>query len=163
MVNNDDKTNNNEEERRISLYYQNCRGICSKQRKFFPALNASDYDIVVFVETWLTDKHSTNEFFPSNFDTYRCDRANGKKGGGVSISVRKGLCGHECVLLSNNLNLEYICLKLTNRKNSVFVYALYVPPMTTDEASKRSIYFGHLDNIERIERKDDDILVIVRD
>lgn len=147
----------------ISLYYQNCRGICSKQSNVFPALLATEYDLIVFVETWLTDKHGTGEYFPDIFDTIRCDRPIRKRGGGVSISIRKGICVYEIVELENNGNLEYVCLKMRNGRNSIYLYALYVAPIANDIEYRREVYNEHVRNIECIQRNEHDLLVMVGD
>lgn len=126
----------------ISLYYQNCRGICSKQNRIFPALLATEYDIIVFVETWLTVNHGTNEYFPEIFDTIRCDRPIRKRGGGVSISVRKNICDYEVIDLSGDSNLEHLCLKLRNGRNYIYLYSLYVAPIANDMEFRWEIYNG---------------------
>lgn len=149
--------------RKFLLYYQNCRGICTKQNIVFPALLSSEYDIVVFTETWLTSNHGTTAFFPDKFDTYRCDRKTGKKGGGVSVSIRRTLSDHEPVYFVNDEDLEYVCVKLKNGPFFVFVYALYIPPVANNDCLRRNIYERHIGNIENLSRNDGDIFLLVGD
>lgn len=150
-------------EKKFLLYYQNCRGICTKQNIVYPALLSSDYDIVVFTETWLTCNHSTNEFFPDKFDTYRCDRKAGKKGGGVSISLNRELSEYEQVIFEKDEGLEYVCVKIKNGPFFTFIYALYVPPITANDFLGCNIYERHIGNLESINRNDGDIFVLVGD
>lgn len=52
---------------RLSLFYQNVRGLRSKSKEFFLATSAANFDIIALTETWLTDGHNSSEYFPSNY------------------------------------------------------------------------------------------------
>lgn len=97
---------------RLSLYYQNVRGLRTKSKEFFLATTSSNYDIIVLTETWLTENHGTAEYFPSNYCVYRADRSalcsSKASGGGVLIAVssdlkRKGLISVTLILNTHAL------------------------------------------------------------
>lgn len=115
------------------------------------------------METWLTDKHLSTEYFPNDFEIYRCDRSGNKKGGGIVILIRKSLCKSERIVIDCDIDIEYICLKLYNRNSFVYVYALYVPPMNTDEQTKRIIYEKHVEMLDRIDKNDNDSILVIGD
>lgn len=75
----------------LAIYYQNCRGLCSKSSTFY--LNACElhYDIVLITETWLNDSFNSSEYFPPSYNVIRCDRkftmVDRSTGGGVLIAL----------------------------------------------------------------------------
>lgn len=75
----------------ISIYYQNVRGLRSKQKQFFANSSTLDYTIVVLTETWLNSTFFSVEYFNNSFVVYRTDRESTgsilQLGGGTLIAV----------------------------------------------------------------------------
>lgn len=79
----------------ISIYYQNVRGLRSKQKQFFANSSAFGYTIVVLTETWLNSTFFSEEYFNNTFVVYRTDRESTgsalQLGGGTLIAVSGSL------------------------------------------------------------------------
>lgn len=70
---------------KISIYYQNCRGLRTKLHTLFYNILVNCYDIIILSETWLIPSISDSEVVDSRYQLYRCDRdrvATGKDDGG---------------------------------------------------------------------------------
>jgi hypothetical protein len=76
-------------------YYQNVRGLRTKQLEFYDAC-ASNFDTICLIETWLNDLCYDHNLFPNKYTVYRSDRPyiNKAHGGGVSTAIlaRLGSC-----------------------------------------------------------------------
>lgn len=73
------------------LYYQNTRGLGSKADIFFNNVITTNYDIICITETWLNSSHSSSDYFPTNYNVYRNDRASRTRGGGCLIAIKDNL------------------------------------------------------------------------
>lgn len=102
---------------KITLYYQNCRGLRTKLNTLLMNALADSYDIIILSETWLIPTILDCEILDSRYSIFRCDRnraATGKRdGGGVLVAVRRGhLQVERCFLLStpddNSASIEYV-------------------------------------------------------
>ena len=79
---------------KLSIYFQNVRGLRSKTSIFYLNLLASSYDIVCLNETFLNDSIMDGELFTDDYVVYRKDRnlrlfPNKVDGGGVLVAVHK--------------------------------------------------------------------------
>lgn len=76
----------------LPIYYNNVRCITNK-RNIGMRIGQSMYKILCFTETWLSNKQCSNDYFPSGFEVYRCDRALSsqqfatRRAGGVAVIV----------------------------------------------------------------------------
>ncbi|XP_017478949.1 PREDICTED: uncharacterized protein LOC108368584 [Rhagoletis zephyria] len=108
-----------------------------------------NYDIFVFVETWLNENFFDGEFFNSNlFNVFRKDRDAEKtgclRGGGVLIAIKRQLQA-SLVTLSNGdslLDQLCVCVNGSTPQDSLYLLASYVPPGSSFE-----LYKAHADNI----------------
>lgn len=83
---------NNSKLQELNVYYQNCRGLRTKQAEFVNNLIGSDYDVVCLTETWLSDDFYSSNYFTNDYYVYRKDRLytpDVTRGGGVLIAVKK--------------------------------------------------------------------------
>jgi hypothetical protein len=90
-----DNYNDNEGGSWLSSYYQNVRGLRTKQLEF---------DIIAFVslKTWLNDSYYSHNLFPEGHTVYRSDRVSYKtRGGGgalIAFLASLGSCRHRYYL-----------------------------------------------------------------
>lgn len=114
----------------MSLYYQNVRGLRSKTQKFLLASHASDFDVIVLTETWLSSTFLNNELFSTDFVVYRKDRYSdplATVGGGIIIAVRSVF--HSCIFpIPNTDSVDIICVKVRFGNKFLFIINMYIPP-----------------------------------
>lgn len=81
---------------RVTVYYQNVRGLRTKSNIFSAGVNSDNYDIYCLTETWLQANIPSSEYFGSNFSVYRHDRhvvTSGKRfEGGVMTGCKQRFC-----------------------------------------------------------------------
>lgn len=146
------------------IFYQNCRGFGSKEKIIHPSMLACDYNIVILTETWLKSKHNTSAYFPDKFSVYRRDRESTrdnsyeiKNGGGLILAIRKYFSSEQ-IILCDDKDIEYICVKVDLGNRLLFIYTLYIPPKSSIE-----IYKKHVDLVRNIQYKTNDILLMIGD
>lgn len=136
---------------KLSIVYQNVRGLRTKTKDFFLATSSSDYNVVAISETWLTSSFLDNELFSSDFCVYRSDRnplsSRGKRGGGVMLGI-KNCPFYTCeqiIIPDLDIDVDLVCAKLslTNGKK-VFICCVYIPSNSTD-----LVYNMYFKNIEK--------------
>lgn len=114
----------------LHIYYQNVRGLRTKLNTLRLALTETDFDVLVFTETWLDDSIPSSLFTCTNFIIYRCDRnpcnSTHTRGGGVLIACAASL--NSTVIRHNYASLEllWVCIKLDCC--SLFIGVIYIPP-----------------------------------
>ena len=84
-------------------------------------------EIIILCETWLTNLVTDEEILIPSFQSYRCDRADGRKGGGVCIYVQNSVSCNQI----NTRHEKPACIEcLWNYLPSynLNVLSLYVPP-----------------------------------
>lgn len=132
---------------KISIYYQNCRGLRTKLNTLYNNILADSHDIIILSETWLVPDIDDAEFIDSRYIVYRCDRnrvLSGKSdGGGVLIAVRRGLNATRCELMTTLCqddcyhtmphNIDYVLLKFYSKTVNMYhtVCGIYIPPNQT--------------------------------
>jgi len=149
-----DGTNNLTE---ITAYYQNSRGLCTKQKEFFSSAASYDYDLVILTETWLKDWIFDAEYFTNSYSVYRKDR-DLRRGGGVLIATKNDKLSSEELVLAGTEKLEYVCVKASTKLHNIYVYCAYIPPNSPSD-----LYKSHLAAIHSIATDPDDVLLIVGD
>lgn len=79
----------------MNIYFQNVRGLRTKTHTCYLNILAGNYDIIIFVESWLCDGILSSELCDDRYDTFRFDRdllaTNKSTGGGVMICTRREL------------------------------------------------------------------------
>ncbi|XP_022827582.1 neuropeptide F receptor-like [Spodoptera litura] len=83
----------NDTAKKLSIYYQNIRGLRTKTDDFYRQLCVNLYDVVILTETWLVNGISDSELFCDRYIVWRRDRdyhrTGQTRGGGVLIAVNK--------------------------------------------------------------------------
>lgn len=122
--------NNGTKPDKLSMYYQNTRGLNSKIQSFYLAVTSSNYDVVILTETWLKSSISDTELFGDDFVVYRCDRniRNSTKphGGGVLIAINKNIPSQRLVITDSD-QLEIIFIKCNIGSTKIFIVCIYIP------------------------------------
>lgn len=87
-------------------------------------VESQSYDVVIFTETWLSDKITNPEILISNFQSpFRCDSQN-RIEGGIAIYVKKGLQVLQRPVLTIN-GLEVLCVELHFNNRKCLVGGIY--------------------------------------
>lgn len=133
----------------LKIYCQNMGGIRSKSGVISTTSGHLDYDIFIFVETWLNHNFYDDEYFDSNlYDVFRKDRdierTGCSLGGGVLIAVRRNLQAYLVTLKNEDLILDQLCVCVQGSSGfgSLYLLASYIPPR-----SNFDLYKAHTDNI----------------
>jgi exonuclease III len=54
----------------LGIYYQNVKGLRTKQLEVYDNVYAANFDIICLSETWLNDQCYDHNLFPSNYTVY---------------------------------------------------------------------------------------------
>jgi exonuclease III len=57
----------------LGIFYQNVRGLRTKQTELYDNVCASNFDVICLSETWLNDLCYDHNLFPSKYSVYRSD------------------------------------------------------------------------------------------
>ncbi|XP_061379603.1 uncharacterized protein LOC133319395 [Danaus plexippus] len=125
----------------------NVRGLKTKTKDVYLATLKSDFDVLVFTETWLNSGISDNELFDARYNIFRRDRescdSKKKEGGGVLIAVLKKYKSYR--VNSWETNCEDIWVNLVLESETISLCAVYIPsPLQYDILERFTI------NVERI-------------
>lgn len=120
---------------KLSIYYQNVRGLRTKCLTLYNNILSSEYDVLCFTETWLQDDILDTEICDSRYSVFRCDRdlisTNRSTGGGVMVCVRRDLCASLRLEWSCDL-IESVCVCVPGRRlgsnSHLNIILLYLPP-----------------------------------
>lgn len=129
---------------KLTLYYQNCRGLRTKLNTLYNNIMAECYDLIILSETWLVPEIADGEFIDSRYIVHRYDKnraLSGKSdGGGILVAVRRGLSAtrseltttlcHDGCYYSMPHNIDYVILKFysktSNKYQTVVVYTFHL-------------------------------------
>ena len=113
----------------------NCQSIRGngKQGLLQNLISSSKADIIIGTESWLDSSVRSSEVFPLNFKSYRKDRADGTRGGGVFILVSDiyDSCEPEGFHVENECELVWVKIKVKGASD-LYVASFYKPPSVTD-------------------------------
>ena len=132
------------------MYFQNVRGLRTKLNTLINSLltSAVSYDVIIFVETWLTSAISSNELGLRNYAIYRCDRSQSTstctRGGGVLIAVKDSMPSCSVTVGFSEVEQLFVRAQLHKDKH-VVLGAVYIPP-----ASLPSLYASHADTVSEV-------------
>lgn len=116
---------------------------------------ASNHDIYILTETWLSKEDPTARCFPPEFVVQRQDREqtkiNASKGGGTLIAIHEKF-NNERILLNDPTGLmEYVATETIINNKRLVIYNAYIRPISSDkfyENKRQEIYDSHLNNIK---------------
>ncbi|CAK1584172.1 unnamed protein product [Parnassius mnemosyne] len=114
----------------INVYYQNVRGLRTKLSTFYLNILESPYDLFAITESSLHRSIHDGELIPPGFQIVRCDRADGRKHGGVFLASSSSL-ELRCVPVGNvdTALFEIVCATVHRDKKLMFLCCVvYIPP-----------------------------------
>ena len=103
---------------------------------------SSNYDILVFTETWLNINVNSAEIGLDDYNIFRDDRnpAYASRGGGVLIAVHKKFKCYVCKHLDyENTSVDHIYVNIKSGGISTIIGAIYIPPL-----ADISVYQDHI-------------------
>ena len=114
----------------LSIIHCNIRSLNANGEEFISFLHTLklNFDVICFSETWCKDEDLLNSFFP-NYKGFHSYRPENKRGGGVSIYVRKRF--HTKLLNQINENneiIECLFLQLSVNRKLTQIGCVYRPP-----------------------------------
>jgi Reverse transcriptase (RNA-dependent DNA polymerase) len=123
---------------KISIFYQNTRGLRTKTTEVFNSVAQSEFKIFAFTETWLDASVGSSELFSSNFNVFRSDRnfavSDTTRGGGVLIAAHQEYACTQIDLQELSLNnfkyIDILILKIKLHATYLYLINLYIPPKT---------------------------------
>ena len=104
----------------------NCRSIRNKIADFQSLVESNNPDIILGIESWLTDDVFTGEVFQNNYTVFRRDRQ-GRIGGGVFIAVSDRFSCSRYLNFETNCEVVWCSVSL-NYGRKVYVCSFYRPP-----------------------------------
>jgi hypothetical protein len=70
---------------RLDVFYQNVRGLRTKQLEFYDSVASTDYNAVGLTETWLNDSFQDHQLFPTFYPVFRTVRNSFNMRGGYGV------------------------------------------------------------------------------
>lgn len=120
---------------KFTVYYQNVRGLRSKTTDLYLEVLNNTYDIIVLVETWLTDSIYDSEIIDDRYQVFRRDRASAPlvkkhKGGGVLIAVSNKYQAARKKEWESEVEDLWVTIKLDTDTgpNEINLCAVYIAP-----------------------------------
>ena len=110
------------------------------------AARVSEFSIIAFTETWLSESFSSSELFSGDYSVFRCDRdyerLNCQRGGGTLIAVESGIAAKQ---LKGSVNYHYedLWVSLRFKNDTVILGTVYFPPNSHIE-----LYQDFVDTLE---------------
>lgn len=101
----------------------NAQSIRKKRFEFFKFLDKNSLDIILVSETYLTH---CDTFTNPNYFTYRLDRDDGRRGGGVAILVRKDI-EHKLLPCVGTKVIESLSIQIRISNRSFTIHSVYFP------------------------------------
>lgn len=145
---------------KLSIFYQNVRGLRTKLSLTRTTLPLEDYDIFAFTETNLDSSYFSSEIGFVKFSVHRCDRdlnyTNKKSGGGVLLAVHDRISSS--LICKSSRGFEQIFVRVSIGNRYIFC-VVYIPPN-----SPAAFFSSHFDELERLNGLyPEDIFVLVGD
>lgn len=115
----------------FSIYYQNVRGMNTKQLAFICFPDLLHYSIYIITESWLKPNVVSSDFFdPILFNVFRRDRVD-RGGGGVLVAVSTtiNVSPIDCKDLNyNSTIIDLVGLLITKNNFTFLLLSIYIPP-----------------------------------
>lgn len=117
---------------KLSVFYQNVRGLRTKADEFLYNSTNSSHDIICITETWLCDGISVSSYFNPSYTVYRRDRdylcTGQTMGGGVLIATKVSVASHRRFDLETYSECVWIEIKASDGFNYL-IGTYYFPPL----------------------------------
>jgi len=94
----------------LVLLQVNCRSICNKTLEFWNLNDTYNPDVVIGMESWLSEEINNAEVFRDDYITFRRDRCS--RGGGVFICIKDYI---DCRVLWTDEVFEMIAVEVKGR------------------------------------------------
>lgn len=107
----------------INLMIFNAQSICNKKIEFFEFLLLKSIDIALISETHLNNNITCSH---SEYSSYRLDRSDGRKSGGVAIFVRRGI-KHSLLPCPQTRVVEALSIEIYSGNKSFRISSIYFP------------------------------------
>ena len=121
-----------------SLFLSNSRSLVNKIDELSETVFSLSVDIVVITETWLSPNVNNSAINLNGFSTFRHDRQDGRRGGGVCIYVNDRIPVVHLKKLSHpEVESLWLLIKpsrLPRGFNSIILAAIYHPRKSDDRA-----------------------------
>jgi len=145
---------------RLSVLYQNVRGLKTKTDKLYLSSMQLDHQIIALSESWLTDDINSNELFPSNYCVFRRDRSSGasakQRGGGVLIATLNTLNVVRRSAWETSAEDLWLSIYLSEEE-VLHVCCAYLPP---GEDLSFKVFLENLNNVIITHVQDDCCLIL---
>lgn len=132
----------------LKTFYFNCGGMRNKCKDLFVKVKSTQYNVLIFTETWLNNTFFNSEIFGDDWLVYRRDRdykaTNTTRGGGVLIAVHKSISSEE-IAVTQGHSSEQVWVKISGNDSSVVLGVYYVSPNDND-----NMYDDILSNAQHI-------------
>lgn len=121
----------------INILYQNVRGLRTKTVQFISLIESSSSDLFAITESGLSAAIQNAEFTLPGYQVLRCDRADGRKHGGVLLVATPRVELRQVPLPGNvnidNHKFELICASVYIQNRFLFTCCtVYIPPQTDE-------------------------------
>ena len=118
---------------RLSIYFQNVRGLRTKSADLYLSGSTCEYDCVCLVETWLSSDVINSEYFTNNFCVFRKDRnhevSNKTRGGGALIAVSSKYVALGLDLSAFSiLAIDIVGCKIKFGHEFTYLFSVYIAP-----------------------------------
>ncbi|CAG9121533.1 unnamed protein product [Plutella xylostella] len=121
----------------MDILYQNVAGLRTKTRQFLSLVESSAADLIIITESSANASLHNAEIAPPGFQVLRCDRADGRKQGGVMLVAPPRFELRE-VALPSDVNIDAYQFELviaTVHRMDRYLFtccAVYIPPSAND-------------------------------
>ena len=133
-----------------SLFISNARSLVNKIDELSSTVSNYSADIVVITETWLSNNVDNSVIGSNGFSTFRHDRSDGRRGGGVCVYVNNRFPVFHLEDISvPDIESIWLLLKpsrLPRGFNSIILGAIYHPPRNDD----RSLLAHIMESLDRV-------------
>lgn len=132
---------------KVSVFYQNVRGLRTKAAEFMSNLVGSPHNIFCLSETWLCNNIPDTNYFTPKFNVYRRDRdyaCTGQKlGGGVLIACEVSVDSHRRFDLESYPECVWVEIKASDGFNYL-IGTYYFAPL-----SDQTVFIEHFETIRK--------------
>ena len=126
------------------IYFSNVRSMTNKIDEISNLISLNSYDIIVITESWLNSDVTDNYVSQSGYKTFRRDRNNDQRGGGICTYIWKQLNIVEiCDMNDPEVESQWFLIKtdrLPRGINTIILGTIYHPPRNDDRCLRVHIF-----------------------